>query len=701
MSRLTFRLALPLSLLVLAATATASAAAAPPERRDEQIPGRYIVLFEDSVERPGEATRERERAHGFQARHRYSRAVRGFAAQLSPGQVRKLEADRAVEAVVPDRRVRALGPLAAGETAPTGVRRIEAATATTVRGAASGAVAVIDTGIDLQHPDLKANAVDGINCIDSSASAQDDQGHGTHVAGTIAAGNAGSGVVGVAPGTKLYAVKVLDASGSGSTSSVVCGIDWVTKNAKALGIRVANMSLGGPGQPVQSCSTTTDPQHRAICVSSDPAGAGVLYVVAAGNSGWDFDYARQPDVPAAYPQVVTVTAMADSDGRPGASGTTCSGEYDDRYASFSNFAAIFSGAAHAIAGPGVCIVSTGLGGGTMTASGTSMATPHLAAAAALCIGEGTTAGPCAGLASNNPGAYIAELSAKSSDSSYGFYGDPNRPVSGRWYGHLAWPAPLDTTTTDTTAPEVASVSPADGATGVAATANVSVTFSEAMDKAATQGAFSLVRAADGSTVTGTFSWAGDTMTFDPSSDLAADASYVAKLTTAAKDSAGNAVTAEKTWTFAVAPASVSPGSASIYYGSLRSGDVTRLTADDDAYLAINSTTSGSRVTDWYGRMYQVPNSLQTLKVTYKGKSSATCDQSIWIYSWTKGQWERIDARKVGTTEAEVTVAPSGTLADYVSGSSGDGDVAVRIRCSRGDSVNFYTSADLLKITYTR
>ena len=448
MSRAVSRTSL-LALVLLVALCAPAAAARP----DERIDGQFIVVFDESVDRPGAATAARERRHGFRAKHRYAHAVKGFAARLTAGQVRSLRNDPAVEAVVADRVVRAGAALATGDTAPTGVRRIEAATSTTARGAASGAVAVIDTGIDLAHPDLRSHAVSGTNCIDPSRSAQDDEGHGTHVAGTIAAANDGTGVVGVAPGTKLYAVKVLDHNGSGSTSSVVCGIDWVTKNAASLGIRVANMSLGGTGAPVASCATTTDPEHRAICTSSDPSGAGVVYVVAAGNSGWDFDYAPQPDIPAAYPQVVTVSAMADSDGRPGGSGARCDREYDDRYAKFSNFAATSGGAAHTIAGPGVCITSTRLGGGTTALSGTSMASPHLAGAVALCIGEGATAGPCAGLASNDPGAYIAKLTGKSTDLSYGFYGDPNRPLSGRFYGHLAWPAPLAAPVeSDTTAP---------------------------------------------------------------------------------------------------------------------------------------------------------------------------------------------------------------------------------------------------------
>src|SRR3712207_2258055 len=154
------------------------------------------------------------------------------------------------------------------------------------------------------------------------------------------------------------------------------------------------MSLGGVGQRLAPCATTTDPVHKAICTST---AAGVTYVVAAGNDGWDFDYAPAPDFPAAYPEVLTVSAMSDSDGQPGATGgapTCTTGEGDDRYARFSNFAGTSAGAAHTVAGPGVCIRSTWPGGGYATISGTSMAAPHLAGTVALWLGEGGQSGPC-------------------------------------------------------------------------------------------------------------------------------------------------------------------------------------------------------------------------------------------------------------------------------------------------------------------
>src|SRR2546430_5447791 len=154
-------------------------------------------------------------------------------------------------------------PIAAGDCAPTGVRRLGAATTTTTREASTVNVAVIDSGIDLAHPDL--NAVSGKNCIRSGQPARDDNGHGTHVAGTIAARNNGAGVVGVAPATKLYAVKVVNAQGSGTDAQVICGIDWVTANAATLKIKVANMSLGGPGVDDGNCGNTNGEIGRASC----------------------------------------------------------------------------------------------------------------------------------------------------------------------------------------------------------------------------------------------------------------------------------------------------------------------------------------------------------------------------------------------------------------------------------------------------
>ncbi|HEX2622047.1 MAG TPA: S8 family serine peptidase [Phototrophicaceae bacterium] len=395
----------------------------------------YIVVYRDSVRGADFKTTQFEHNLGIVADFRYGAAIQGFAARLTPAQLKIIQSDPMVEFVSIDRPVYAIGmvPVAGSDSVPTGVRRIGAGTTTTVHEASTVNVAVIDTGIDLTHPDL--NAVNGKNCVRQNRTANDDHGHGSHVAGTIAAKNNGSGVEGVAPGTKLYAVKVLNSAGSGTTSQVVCGIDWVTANAAALNIKVANMSLGGGGSNDNNCgNTNNDAEHKAICRS---VAAGVTYVIAAGNSGVNF----ASSVPASYPEVLTVTAVSDSDGASGAAGgaPTCrTGELDDKYATFSNYAVSAGDINHTVAGPGVCIYSTWKNGGYNTISGTSMATPHLAGVVALCFGNGGVAGPCTGL---TPAQVIQKIRTDAqahATSANGFNGDPFHPVSNRYYGYLTW-----------------------------------------------------------------------------------------------------------------------------------------------------------------------------------------------------------------------------------------------------------------------
>jgi subtilisin family serine protease len=396
-------------------------------------PRPYIVVYQDSVDRPSAGTRERERTLGFRASFRYSHAVKGFAARLSAGQVESLRNDPAVAMVAPDRPVEATAyDVAGGETVPTGIRRLGAVQGSAARGASGASVAVIDTGVDLDNPDLNVSA--GVNCI-GAGPPDDDHGHGTHVAGTIAARNTGSGVVGVAPGTPVIAVKVLDSSGHGSNSNLICGIDWVTQHAAGLGIKVANMSLGGPGV-LGTC--TTEPERAAICSST---AAGVTYVVAAGNSGGPIGTSTG-QAPALYPEVLAVTAVTDSDGLPGATGggPACAPDQgDDQPASFSNYGTPGQ-QAHIIAGPGVCIVSTAPGGVLATKSGTSMASPHVAGLAALCIEEAGLAGPCAGLTPPGVMATLRAVALRHATLTNGFAGDPLRPSGQLYYGPLAWGA---------------------------------------------------------------------------------------------------------------------------------------------------------------------------------------------------------------------------------------------------------------------
>jgi subtilisin family serine protease len=408
------------------------------------VAGSYIVVYNQQAGSVGAATDAREATLGFETTHRYRSALDGFSAELTDDQVNALQSDPAVDFVQADRTVHATDfvPRVAGEPAsPTGIRRIVAAKGNLVREKATDNVAVIDTGINLSHPDL--NAVNGKDCVDTGTPAEDANGHGTHVSGTIGALNNGSGVTGVAPGTKIYAVRVLNAAGNGTFAQIICGIDWVSANAAAKDIEVANMSLGGTlGGPQSACPGTSDGLHLAICNATD-AGTNVTFVVAAGNSGYDYDFPANPDVPAAYKEVLTVSALSDSDGKPGALGPAPScrtGETDDAPATFSNFAATAAGEKHTIAAPGTCIKSTWLSHGYNVISGTSMASPHMAGVAALCHGEvGSAAGPCKTKTPAQNIAYLRNQAANYNNAhlTYGFLRDPNHsPLPAHYFGFL-------------------------------------------------------------------------------------------------------------------------------------------------------------------------------------------------------------------------------------------------------------------------
>jgi len=231
---------------------------------------------------------------------------------------------------------------------PWGVKRVNAAGAWNFTEGAGVKVAVIDTGVDYNHPDLAANYKGGYNTIITTATPLDDHGHGTHVAGTIAALRNATGVVGVAPKAEIYGVKVLDKNGSGSYSNVMAGIEWAALN----GMNVINMSLGGGGAnaPMQKIMTAA---YKA----------GVAIVCAAGNDSGAVNY------PAKYAEAIAVSASDSA----------------DKLASFSS-----KGPELAVIAPGVNIYSTKLGGGYRSMSGTSMACPHVAGLAALAIGAGAS-----------------------------------------------------------------------------------------------------------------------------------------------------------------------------------------------------------------------------------------------------------------------------------------------------------------------
>src|SRR5829696_8740750 len=302
----------------------------------------------------------------------YEHVFDGFAAVIPEDQVESVRNDPRVQAVVPDEEVHAVAQIL-----PTGINRIDTDQNPTAK--INGRdervdvdVAVLDTGIG-PHPDL--NVAGGISCVAGNTSYEDDNDHGTHVAGTIGALDNGFGVVGVAPGARLWAVKVLDSNKHGWWSDVICGLNWVVANSGK--IDVVNMSLGWYGAD-GPCAET--PLHDAICRVVD---AGVPVVVAAGNDSMD----AAGFVPAAYDEVITVSALADSDGHPGGGGRATTRGPDDSLADFSNF-----GADVDIAAPGVDILST-IRGGYARGYGTSMASPHVAGAAALFLAKHPGATP--------------------------------------------------------------------------------------------------------------------------------------------------------------------------------------------------------------------------------------------------------------------------------------------------------------------
>lgn len=342
--------------------------------------GGYVVVLKKGVSAGAKAKRV-----GVRAKMTYTAALNGFAADLTDAQAAQLRADADVVSVLADLAVvnepsidwaieaTAVGTRSAkGQSIPTGVMRIGTLASTTagidgVDDRVNADVAVLDGGVDATHPDL--NVVGTVSCNGKFTAT----GHATHVAGTIGALDNATGVVGVAPGARIWSVQVLDAHGNGTLSTIICGVDWVTAHADV--IDVANMSLAAGGSDDGACGTVNgDALHMAICSATS---AGITFAVAAGNFSVDASLA----IPAAYDEVITVSAISDYDGLAGGLGVQGCGKTpspDDTFAPYSDF-----GADVDIAAPGTCIASTWRNGKYQESTGTSMASPHVAGAAAL------------------------------------------------------------------------------------------------------------------------------------------------------------------------------------------------------------------------------------------------------------------------------------------------------------------------------
>jgi subtilisin family serine protease len=393
----------PLSKLTRALAAICLAVGSTLTAFAQPIPGRYIAVLKDNEPNPARAAQELEAQHGLSVSYVYQHSLRGFAFAGNAQAAQALARNPRVAYVEQDQLAHA--NVFPADPIPTGVSRIGVNTALLAAISPGGAdvnarIAIIDTGLDRNHPDLNVDpngvrpffkTVKGKSVLAFDNAFDDDNGHGTHVGGTAAANGA---IVGVAPGALLTAVKVLGANGSGPWSIVIAGVDWVADDTKHPHFDAANMSLGGGFS-----QAVNDAVKNAVA-------KGIVFAVAAGNAGSDVSQFS----PASEPSALTVSAMLDYDGQPGglgnpanlyvscknSDGTGGTAHHDEEVPCFSNY-----GAGVDICAPGVWIYSTwpttlGDLSGYNTISGTSMATPHVAGAAALYIASNRGALPADG-----------------------------------------------------------------------------------------------------------------------------------------------------------------------------------------------------------------------------------------------------------------------------------------------------------------
>ncbi|MCW2961249.1 MAG: in-like serine protease [Thermoleophilia bacterium] len=756
-----------------------------------------VVLLQEPAT-PGWIAQLQERVGAFEVEHRYE-SINGFSATLHRRQVRALAREATISHVEED-AVALTTNDSAQASFGVSAARLDAGVDGDGDGNAATysrddlTAAVIDTGIDASHRDLDEGKVIVFrDFVNGRTTPYDDNGHGTHVAATIAGeGDAPLDLRyrGVAPAASLIGLKVLNQFGSGTTSNFTAAIDWTITNRVTYGIEAMNLSLGVPG-----CSDGTDAMSVAVNAAHD---AGIVAAVAAGNSGAGRCTINSPGVAA---KALTVGAIADL----GANGFSL--------APFSSRGLTADGRIKPdIVAPGVSITSAGAGTttGYAVSSGTSMATPFAVGVALLMLdanptmspqavattmrttavdwgrgGDNRTAGSSGADADYGAGRLDAHAAIEAA-AGHDIGAGPAMPDHVLQEGSLTGTSaridyPLDVTDTqfpiaatlimpsitaaassslnfdlyllapngtqvasattslrqdqlgfmptvtgryvlsvqsragsggyfvdvsaglgaDESAPTVSSVTPADGSTGVDVATNAVVAFSEGMEASATQGAFTLAPTSNpGTPAAGSFSWNGATLTFDPAAPLAAATEYTAWVSTDARGLDGNPLTAEHAWSFTTASSTYtlapSAGVIEAGGGSLRSGSVAQLAADDAAYLEVNSTASGTRTTSWYGRFTGVAAAPSRLRVTYSGRNSRSCQQVLAIWRWTTSSWVQLDARSVGTSELLIADrAPTGALANYVSAA---GEVRVRVRCTSSQR-SFSARADLLRITW--
>ena len=317
--------------------------------KPEEVVVDVLIAFRKA---PGLAEEGIVRGAGGQIKRTYH-LVPAIAAQIPQQAIEGLRHNPNITTIEPDGIVQAIDTELDNAW---GVKRIGAGIVHDLGNQGAGIkVAVIDTGIDYNHPDLNANYAGGYDFVNGDSDPMDDNMHGTHVSGTIAAEDDGVGVVGVAPKARLYALKVLNAVGSGYYSDVIAALQWCVDN----GIQVTNNSYGSSGDPGVTLKAAFD----------NSAAAGIVHVAAAGNSGNRPGKGDSIIYPARYDSAIAVTAT----------------DANNKRASWSS-----TGPKAELAAPGVSIYSTLPNGGYGTLSGTSMATPHVTGTAALVISAGIT-----------------------------------------------------------------------------------------------------------------------------------------------------------------------------------------------------------------------------------------------------------------------------------------------------------------------
>jgi subtilisin family serine protease len=453
------------ALVALGAIPSASPAAQPAAA--QETPGEEVIVVLADGEDPIAA------AHQMgvtEITHVYRHVFTGFSGFMPASAVAMASRSRSTRSISPDGEV-----TAEGQVIPTGVARIGTPQQSDgdhldIPSPVDADIAIVDTGVT-QRSDL--NVAGGTSCVSDKQDSKkhknnkkhkkhkgkkrnggknkhkskqkkkqqkqkdkkrnkkdhknkhkpkwkDDNGHGTHVAGIAAAIDNDQDVVGVAPGARIWGVKVLDEKGAGRFSDVICGLDWVVEHKAT--IDVVNLSLSGPGS---DGTCTSSAFHRAICSVVD---AGIPVVVAAGNQSTD----ASTRVPASFDEVITVSGISDSDGEPGGDGgRTCFGFQDDTFLEFSNFGPDID-----IAAPGDCILSLSNRGDTHRESGTSEASPHVAGAIADFVAQ-QIAATGERPTPDESKAWLLTEAAKPQDSPEGFTGDPDEfPEPILWLGNV-------------------------------------------------------------------------------------------------------------------------------------------------------------------------------------------------------------------------------------------------------------------------